>query len=243
MRPQVRDHDRRWGFALIAFVPLQVLYLGLGFSMGPPALDAPADKYRMLVADHATLMRWHALIPLVTFVGLLVPASYALRRRLQDLSADRSEWPDLVVAGSLLATATVFVGLLVFAVLGLVPVDELSDALIRSTIMVNAFTVWVAGSFAIALLAASASMAMLRARPSSPKLAWFGLVAAGLSLLSQLWFATGDLDGPLFGLNMLARAMFLAWVAATGVWLLRAGRADLADTAPIVEERVAAAMR
>jgi hypothetical protein len=241
MQTQSRDHDRRWGLALIAFLPLQLVFFGIDVAITPSALDAPAEEFRTQALEHAAMMRWAALITLVGFVGLLVPASYALRRRLRELSPHRSVWPDLLVAGSLLLTMTVLVATTTFAVLGLVPADELSDSVIYSAAMTQLFAGFVAGSFAIALLTASASMAMLQARPAAPRLAWFGLATAGLSLISQLWFVTGDLHGPLYELNGPARAIFLVWVATAGVWLSRAVPADGAEAAPAAEAGLGAA--
>lgn len=234
MRSRTRDHDRRWGLALIAFLPVQLVFFGLDVAITPSSLGAPAAEFRTEALHHATMMRWAAVIALVGFVGLLVPASYALRRRLHELSVDRSVWPDLVVAGSVLLTITAVLAATTFAVLGLVPADALSDAVIYGAVMTQLFTGLVVASFAIALLTASASMAMRRARPAAPRLAWFGLVTAGLSLVSQLWFLTGDLDSPLYDLNGPARAVFLVWVAAAGVWLSRTvptGRAEATPTA------------
>ena len=46
-------------------------------------------------------------------------------------------------------------------------------------------------------------------------------------------------NGPLFGLGMLGRAMFLAWVVATGLWLYRTDphKADT-ETTPVGKHMV-----
>jgi hypothetical protein len=229
MRAWAFNHDRIWGLVLIAFAPAQLLYLYFDVVLlAPPDPDAPIAEFRTLASDHAALIRWHALLPPFNFLVLLLPASVALARRLRQ-TAPESYWPEMVVPGSLLLSMTAVIGLQLFAVLGLVPVHELSDSAIRSAIMTNAFLIWVAGSFAAALLAGSVSLALLHADPRPRSLAAFGLTVAGCGLAGQAWLVDGDFHGPLFGLNLLGRGLFLAWVAWVGIWLYRSPAGDESD--------------
>jgi hypothetical protein len=226
MRARAFKHDRIWGLVLIAFAPAQLLYLYFDvILLAPPDPDAPISEFRALASDHAALIRWHALIPPINFLVLLLPASVALARRLRQ-AAPGSFWPEMVVPGSLLLSMTAVIGLQLFAVLGLVPVHELSDSAIRSAIMINAFLIWVVGSFAAALLAGSVSLALLHADPRPRMLVAFGLTAAGCGLAGQVWLVDGDFHGPLFGLNLLGRGLFLAWVVWAGIWLVRSPVSD-----------------
>jgi hypothetical protein len=226
MAEETRHQDRRTGAALILFVAVQLAYLFLnaGLDASAPSPDAPIAEWRALLRERsiAAILRWDSLIPAINFVLLLVPGSVGLRRRLMRSTSSGSLWPDLAVAGALLVTTTVFIASVTYAVLGLVPADELSDAVLRATVIANGYAIFGLGSLAVALFLGAASAAILQAERSPRWLAWWGMATGAVSIAGTLWFISADFDGPLFWLNVVGRASFLAWVTATGLWLFRA---------------------
>lgn len=226
MRISWRSHDDRvWGVLLVAFVAVQLIYLFFDIIvLSPPAPDAAIDEFRQVARDHAALIRWHALIPLFNLVFLLLPASVMLGRRLKRMAGDASPWPDLVLPASVLLVAAALPGLLLFAVLGLVPVNELSDSLIRGAVMENALTIWGIGGAATAAYMGAVSLALLEADAGPKGLARFGLGAAVLALVGEFWLINGNFNGPLFNLTIAGRGLFLLWLVLAGVWWYRAGR-------------------
>ena len=226
MAEDTRRQDRRSGAALILFVAVQLAYLlfNAGLDASAPALDAPVAEWRALLRERsiALILRWDSLIPVANFVMLLVPGSLGLRRRLVRGPSKGTLWPDLAVAGTMLVTTTVFITSVTYAVLGLVPPDELSDAVLRATVIANAYAIFGIGSLAVALFLGAASAAILQLERSPRWLAWWGIVTSAVSIAGTVWLVSADFDGPLFGLNVVGRGSFLAWVTATGLWLLLA---------------------
>lgn len=214
--------DRRWGLILIGFVVVQVVFLYLDVVvLSPPSPDAPIGEFHAMIADHADLLAWHPLVTLFAFFGLFVPGVVGLRNRLNRSSYARSGAPDVALAGGLLIVVSLVVAEMALVVLGLVPPGEISDSMLRTMVMINTYAVWVAGAFALALFVGAAAVAMLRAARPSRWLGWTGVATSGVSAVGAMWLVGADFDGPLFSLGMLGRAMFLAWIAATGVWLMR----------------------
>lgn len=94
--------NRLWGAALVAFVVAQVVYLYFGLvAMTAPSYGAPMAEWRAMIIQNHDVIRWHILISLFNVFVLLLPASVALKRRLQQSVPD-SVWPDLVVPGAIL---------------------------------------------------------------------------------------------------------------------------------------------
>lgn len=229
MTPELR-RNRLWGGVLVAFVVAQLAYLYFDLvAMRAPAYGAPVAEFRAMIVANHDMIRWHILIPLFNMFVLLIPASVALKRRLQE-SAPGSVWPDLVVPGAVLATVTVVLAEMILAVFGLVP-ETLSDSVLSTLIMANAYAVFVAANLAGALFVGSASLAMLASRSSSRWLGRAGVLTAVSGLIGALWLANGDANGPLFGLTIVSRGLLLLWVAAAGVWLYRSPATDEADAA------------
>jgi succinate dehydrogenase hydrophobic anchor subunit len=225
MAERVRHEDRTSGAALVLFVVVQLAYLLAPTGVASaPAPDASIADWRALLHEDsvAAALRWDGLIPAINFIALLVPGSVGLRLRLIRSTSSRNVWPDLVVAGVLLVTMTVFIASATYAVLGLVPVDELSDSVLRATVMANWYALFGIGSMAVALFLGAASVAILRSGRSPRWLAWWGIATVATSIAGTIWVVSTDFDGPLLALNIFGRASFLAWVMAAGLWLLRA---------------------
>lgn len=212
--------NRLWGGALVAFTVVQLVYLYFDLvAMTAPAYGAPMAEFRSMIVANHDMIRWHILLPLFNVFVLLVPASVALKRRLQQGAPD-SVWPDLIVPGAVLATVTVVLAEMILAVFGLVP-ESLSDSVLSVLLMANAYTIFVASNLAGALFVGPASLAMLASRASSRWLGWAGVVTAGTGMIGALWLVGGDTGGPLFGLTVVSRGLLLLWIAAAGVWLYR----------------------
>ena len=212
---------RLGGAALEAFLIVQLVYLYFDLvAVKVPAYGAPMAAWRAMILAQHDLIRWHILLPLFNAFCLLMPASVALKQRLEEVTPQGSVWPELVVPGAALATATVFVAEIILAVFGLVP-EALSDSILSVLLMANTYCVFVAANLAGSLLVGAASLAMLESSSSSGALAWMGVVTAGAGLLGALWLASGNMQGPLFALTVLSRALLLLWLAAAGVWLYR----------------------
>lgn len=225
-----RNH-RLWGGALVAFVIAQLAYLYFDLvAMRQPPYGAPLADFRATIVRNQDLMRWHILIPLFNAFMLLLPASVALKQRLQQ-RAPKSVWPELVVPGAVLVTVTIVLAEMILAVFGLAP-DALSDSVLGALLMANAYAIFVAGNLAGALFVGPASLAMVGSQSPVRWLGWAGIVTAGLGLIGALWLVNGDATGPLFGLTVLSRALFLLWVAVAGVWLYRSPATDRSDMTP-----------
>lgn len=221
MTEATRARDRRSGTLLVAFVAVQVVYLivQLGW-MAPPRLsfdDVPA--LAAFTARSGVALRTHTLITLSAFVFLFVPGTLGLRKRLARSTPEGSAWPDLMEIGALLVLVSVFMATVTYADMG--APGALSDSTLRASLMDNNYSVMVLGSFAIALFVGATSMAVLRLDGPVRWLGWWGLVTVDASVVGTLWIFTADLNGALFALSLAARASFLAWLVATGIWLLR----------------------
>lgn len=214
--------DRKGGAALVLFVATQVTYLIVQMAvMSPPGLSFhEVGELAAFVRRSAVPLRSHTLIALAAFVFFFVPGAIGLRRRLERTSPEGSPWPDLVGAATLLVMIAVFMGSVSYAVLA-VPGDPLSSSVLRATLMDNSYSILVVGNFPVALFIGAASLAVMRSQRPSRWLGWWGLATAAASLVAALWIVSADLDGSLYGLGLLARASFLAWLLATGVWMIR----------------------
>ena len=225
--------NRAWGAALVVFVIVQFIYLYFDVVvMTAPALDAPMSEWRAMISVNQDRIRWHILIPLFNFFGLLLPASVALSRQLRRAAPNGSIWPDLVVPGAVLVTVTVVLGEMTLGIFGLVPIEQLSDSVVRTVLMANTYTIFVAGNLAGALLSGAASLAMLQSHPSPRWLGWLGIITACLGVIGALWLINGNTEGLVFGLGILSRGFLLLWVMTTGFWLYRTANPALPDMTP-----------
>ena len=222
MTEKTLEQDRRSGALLVSFVGVQLTYLAIQLVwMAPPVPSFhELGEVREFVQEHSVPLRAHTLITMAAFVFLLVPGSLGLRHRMQRSTADGSPWPDLLGAGLLLVIMSVFMACVSYAVLG-VPGDPPSDSALRAALMDNHYSIMVVGSFALALFVGSASVAVLRSERAPRWLGWWGLLTAAATVAGTLWVVSAELDGPLYGLSLAARASFLAWLVATGIWMFR----------------------
>lgn len=205
--------------------------------LSPPAPDAPIGEFRELVRDHGDIVRWHGLLAFASFFGLFLPGVIGLRHRLgRAQQGQANPHIHLMMLGAITVTMSVTLTLLTTGVLGLAPEPELSDSVLRMLVMTNTWAWLTFGSVATALFLVGASLAMRDVDPTPIWLVRFGLTAGVLSGIGMLWMITGDVDGPLTGLVMITRAMFLIWTAATGLWLTTTSAAAIqpaATAAPV----------
>lgn len=235
------EQDRRSGIALMSFVTVQIVYLVIQLVvMSPPALAFDKlGELKTFIAENAGILRGHTLLSLVAFVFLFVPGALGFRRRLARSAPENGLLSDVVGVGIVLILISVFIGATSYAVMG-APGGDLSDSVLQAYLMDNNYAIFVPGSFAIALFVGSSSLVMLRVGGGPRWLSWWGLATAAVSLVGALWIISADLEGALYGISLLARASFLAWIVATGVWLVRSAttggsptriRSDIAEMA------------
>ncbi len=214
--------DRWSGLLLVTFVIVQIVYLVFNAGVSSaPSPDAPLVAWRRVIQDHSGILRASSIVPPVNFVCLLVPGAFALRRRLLRAAGGGGVLPDLSVAGVLLITVTVFIGAITYAVLGLVPTRQLSDSVLRVILIANTFDIFGVGQFAVALFVGAVSAALLVPESPAGWLGWWGAVTAALSIAGALWAFSASFNGPFFTAGLVARVSFLAWILATGIWMLR----------------------
>lgn len=219
MNQELLDQDRRSGTVLLAFVAVQLVYLVIDMAVLPwPAVEAPIGQWRPFLTQYGRLVAGHVGIAQVAFVFLFLPGVLGLRRRLRRSASEGSLWPDLVAMGGLLVLISVFVGALGYATLGLIPAHGMSASVLSAITMGLMYDIFGVGSFAIALFTCAASAAILQSERAR-WLAWWGFGTAAASLAGTFMFIFEDFDGPWYGLTGVARASFLAWVVATGLWL------------------------
>jgi len=213
----LQTNDRRSGILLVAFVALQIVYLTVNVGViAPPAPDAPIEELRTTVVDHADTIRWHTLLALASFFCLFLPGIVGLRERLPHHPSR-----DILGVSVVLILASVVLMVTSLGVLGLVPPQDLSDSLLRGIFMFDAYSAWVVGNVITAIFLTAASTALLCDDTGPRWLGRAGLLAATAGILGSLWIVNGDVHGALFGLAVLSRALWLGWVAAAGIWLIR----------------------
>jgi hypothetical protein len=243
MSPEaVRRQDRRSGALLVSFVALQIVYLVIDIGVvAPPSPDAPTADLRAMLIDHGNVLRWHALLALASFFGLFLPGVAGLRRRLARDAERAPLGADLVAVGAVAVTVSVSLTLLTVGVLGLIPQPELSDSVLRTLAVANEWSAFALGGAVTALFVAAASLALLHTDMPPQWLARFGLATAGLSAAGTLWLTTGDFHGPLYGIEVLSRAIWLLWMAAASLWLIRAPAPTTTATGSPLSNTAAAA--
>lgn len=221
--------DRRSGTLLLAFIGLQIIYLVINVGViAPPAPDAPIEELRTTVTNHASIIRWHTLLALASFFGLFLPGIAGLRQRLQPTHAGRH----IVDVSVVLILTSVLLMVTALGVLGLVPPEELSDSLLRGIFMFDAYSAWVVGNVITAIFLIAASTALIQHDPGARWLARSGLLTSGLALTGSAWIIDGDVHSALFGLAELSRALWLLWIAAVGIWLIKTATPEPIQPSP-----------
>ncbi len=217
------DTRRTWnriaGFAGIAFVVLFVAF-AVGISASAPVFTDGADELRSWFADNQDpVALWVWIAPLLMLLQLVF--AVGLLRRLAEDDTSGGILPRLSFAGIVAAFAATIVGMSLFGVMTLEPVQAASDDVLVTLSALDSVVFFVLIPWATAMYVIFASVLMLQTRAMPSWLAGLGCVAGVVSLIGGTWVFSGDPAGGVAGLGLLGGLVAFVWTLIASVFLIR----------------------
>lgn len=199
----------------IAFVVSFVLF------GNPPALDAPAGDIREYFEDSGSQIQFaNWLVALAIALFFLVFAS-GLRGLLGPADAsDRGMWSRASFAGAVAVAAIGGAGSAAWGVATL-STDRLSDDVLLALHHMDSLIFGAAMPFGFVLFLGAASLVIVRSGVLWTWLGWLGLATALLHAIGALWPLSGDNEGFLGILAIIALGLSFVWILITGIGMLR----------------------
>lgn len=218
------DTGRTWnriaGFAGIAAV---VLFVGLavGISASAPTFTDGADEIRSWFADNAgPVAFWVWIAPLV-FGFLQLVFAVGLLRRLTEDDTSGGVLPRLAFAGAVAGFGAGIVGMSLFGVLTLEPVQAASDDVLVALSALDSVIFFVLMPWTTAMYVIFASVLMLQTRAMPSWLAGLGCLAGVVSVIGGTWLFSGDPAGGVASLGLIGGLAVFIWTLIASVFLIR----------------------
>jgi len=217
------DTRRTWnriaGFAGIAFVVLFVAF-AVGISASAPVFTDGADELRSWFADNqGRVALWVWIAPLLMILQLVF--AVGLLRRLADDDTSGGILPRLSFAGIVATFAATIVGMSLFGVMTLEPVQAASDDVLLTLSALDSVVFFVLIPWATAMYVVFASVLMLQTRAMPSWLAGLGCVAGVVQVIGGTWVFSGDPAGGVAGLGLIGGLVAFVWTVIASVFLIR----------------------
>jgi hypothetical protein len=218
------DTARTWnrisGFAGIAAV---VLFVGLtvGISASAPTFTDGADEIRSWFADNGgPVAFWIWIMPIV-FGFLQLTFAIGLLRRLTEDDTSGGVLPRLAFAGAVAGFGAGIVGMSLFGVLTLEPVQAASDDVLVALSALDSVIFFTLMPWTTAMYVIFTSVLMLQTRAMPSWLAGLGCIAGAVSVIGGTWLFNGDPAGGVASLGLIGGLAVFIWTLIASVFLIR----------------------
>ena len=214
----------RWwrvaGYAGIGFV---VLFIpALIIQRTSPYIGDPIDEIRSYYVDDDTLVHVATFLSALAFVFFFLTFASGLRSLLATADTNAAGmWSRLSFAGAMLAVAVAGVGLTYGTVLSIGAAAEASDGTVRTLHQLDAVLFGSIINWGLALFLFGAATTIFQSDVLARWMGWLALSSIVLMVIGALWPVSGDDEGALANIGGLGSTLFLIWVLAASVSMIR----------------------
>ena len=201
---------------LVVFIPALII------QRTSPYIGDPIDEIRMYYIEDDALVHASSFLLALAFVFFFLIFASGLRSLLA--TADTSPagmWSRLSFAGAVLAVAVGGVAIAYGTVLSIGTAEEAADGTVRALVQLDAVLLGAVLNWALALFLFGAAMTIFQSQVLARWMGWLAVASIVLMVVGALWPLSGDDEGALANIGGFGSTLFLIWILAASIAMIR----------------------